>query len=200
VLTVLVLGGSFLALGFLGDDGSSVGDGRRDPALRQNGAIAFPVRDGNAWRVGTVNPDGSDRVILTGGERDYGTSWSPDGTQIAYDSISGIWVMNADGSGRQQLTTGLDVFPHWSSDGTRIAFSRYGSGESADDRQAMYPDLHVWTIMADGTGERQVTEGEFVDTAGAWSPDSSMISFLRIGKDGGEAGNRVFNLNGAGAH
>jgi Tol biopolymer transport system component len=141
-------------------------------------------------------------VILTHGERDYASSWSPDGTQIAYDTDihGGIWVMNADGSGQHQVTAGNDLFPHWSPDGTRIAFSRYGTGESVDDRQATYPSLHVWTVTADGTRERQVTDGAFVDTSGSWSPDSSMISFLRVGTDGGGAGIWVVNTDGSEAH
>jgi TolB protein len=199
VVTVLALGGAFLALRSLGADGLSLGDGQQGSAFPQNGAISFTVREDNAWHVGTVNPDGSDRTILTHGERDYGTSWSPDGSQIAYDTElhGSIWVMNADGSGQHQLTAGNDVFPHWSPDGTQIAFSRYGTGESGNDRQAMYPGLHVWTINADGTGARQVTDGAFVDTSGSWSPDGSMISFLRVGTEGGEAGIWVVNADGS---
>ena len=65
-------------------------------------------------------------------------SWSPDGTKIAYTgtgyhcqegSIAGgdIWVMNADGSGKTDLTPDAtsntyDEQPSWSPDGSQIAF------------------------------------------------------------------------------
>ena len=66
-------------------------------------------------------------------------SWSPDGKRIAYEGtpfhcqggspISGgdIWVMNADGSGKTDLTPDAndgtyDEQPAWSPDGAMIAF------------------------------------------------------------------------------
>lgn len=211
VVAVVALGGALLALGGLGDDGSSVGGEQRNPAIPQNGAIAFTVREGGAWHVGTVNPDGTDRVILTHSEPgDSAPSWSPDGAKIAYGtnfverssgrfSTTGIWLMNADGSGQQQLTTGLDVFPHWSPAGSRIAFSRYGTDRGTADRPAAYPGLALWTVGADGTGERQLTDGTFVDSSGSWSPDGRMISFLRVAIDGGGAGIWVVNADGTGA-
>ena len=211
VVTVVALGGAFLALGGLGDGGPSVGGQHRNHAIAQNGAIAFNVREGNAWHVGTVNPDGTDRVILTHSDPgDYAPAWSPDGTKIAYGtdfverssgrfSTKGTWVMNADGSGQQQLTTGLDLVPHWSPDGARIAFSRYGTGREPADRPAAYPGLALWTVNADGTGERQLTDGTFVDSSGSWSQDGRMISFLRVPIDGGGAGIWVVNADGTGA-
>ena len=57
-------------------------------------------------------------------------AWSPDGTRIAFSSTRGdgstaqIHVMNADGSGVEQLTypSGFNSSPSWSPDGRRIAF------------------------------------------------------------------------------
>jgi Tol biopolymer transport system component len=53
--------------------------------------------------------------------QDFDPAWSPDGTRIAYVSFEvgngniDIWVMNADGSGRDRLTqeAGPDLSPDW---------------------------------------------------------------------------------------
>jgi Tol biopolymer transport system component len=79
-------------------------------------------------------------------------SWSPDCSKIAYtdqpDNVARhIWVVNADGSNNHQLTTtGRDVDPTWSPNGTWIAFSR---GLTADPR--------TWAIRLDGSGERAIS-------------------------------------------
>ena len=50
--------------------------------------------------------------------------WSPDGRRVAYTSRGQLWVANADGTGRRQLTTlnGGASGPVWAPNGDRIAF------------------------------------------------------------------------------
>ena len=62
--------------------------------------------------------------------------WSPDGTQIAFQSqasgatTNDIYVMNADGSNKRKLITGSDnIRPHWSPDGKYLAFSSTRTGK-----------------------------------------------------------------------
>src|SRR6266853_6785016 len=93
--------------------------------------------------------------------------FSPDGSKIVFGTqISGdIWVVNSDGGGAIQLTSGpdVDLFPAWSPDGSKIVFIRNGQ---------------VWTIDTNGGGATQLTfdpapKGQVPD----WSPDGRKIAF-----------------------
>jgi Tol biopolymer transport system component len=95
--------------------------------------------------------------------------WSPDGSKIAFRSSrgSGIWVMNADGSGQRRLTENPrgDSFPTWSPDGNRIAFARW-EGSSFQ--------IHI--MSADGAGPMPITSAGS-NFEPAWSPDGATIAF-----------------------
>ncbi len=94
--------------------------------------------------------------------------FSPDGKQIAYvsapdaGSISGdstqaalmqrrIWVMNADGSNKRQLTNDAgyrDERPQWSADGSTLLLTRMNDQGAAS----------LWTIPAAGGTPHQVVD------------------------------------------
>jgi hypothetical protein len=77
-------------------------------------------------------------------------SWSPDGTKIIFSAVPTaesnyqLFVINADGSARTQLTFGnfQDQYPSFSPDGRKIVFARNTSGT-----------IGLWTMNADGSGQ-----------------------------------------------
>ena len=97
------------------------------------------------------------RDLTPVGVADGNPQWSPDGARIVMTSIPGIWVMNADGTGRRQVSALPGIGPVWSPDGTQIAFtgsrlfpefgSRYGPAQRYD----------VFVVGADGKDERRLT-------------------------------------------
>jgi Tol biopolymer transport system component len=86
--------------------------------------------------------------------------------QIVFQVRSGgdIYRINADGSGLQRLTDGLD--PAWSPDGTRIALTRWRT------------PWGVYLVPADGSSEERIVDAERLKEV-EWAPDGDRIAFIR---------------------
>jgi dipeptidyl aminopeptidase/acylaminoacyl peptidase len=77
-----------------------------------------------------------------------------------------IYIVNQDGTGLRQLTTGMD--PALSPDGSKVAFTRWDTSKTGSAGS-------VWVINTDGTGERQVHDTEVQPRSPVWSPDGKQI-------------------------
>ena len=101
-------------------------------------------------------------------------AWSPDGRKLAFvsrrDGNSEIYVINADGSGQENLTQhpARDSHPSWSRDGRKLAFVSRRDGNS-----------EIYVMNADGSGLRNVTRAPSNDLGPAWSPDGGAIAFVQ---------------------
>jgi Tol biopolymer transport system component len=102
--------------------------------------------DGSGVTQLTEEPSGSDTV----------PTWSPDGKRIAYAHSARIFVMNADGSNKTQLTTGSDWWPKWSPDGAQILFEH------------MDPEGDIYVMDADGGGRANLTNHPAHDSTACW--------------------------------
>jgi len=105
---------------------------------------------------------------------------SKDGNLVAYTTApqEALWRSRADGSDAVQLTS-ANIFvaqPHWSPDGTRIAFSGGQAGVNG----------RVYVIPATGGAPELITPAQFLASDPSWSPDGKSLLFARslsIGTD-----------------
>jgi hypothetical protein len=144
---------------------------------------------GDAREIWIANADGSGATQLTSnGTMDNVPDISADNAKVVWSEVgvpvgdgnawigtSNVWIMNADGSDKHLVTVGgTDVWPRFSPDGSKIAFSRWSS---------------VWgwslfTINADGTGEAEIESsrglvypGNAGEVGASWSPDGLSLAF-----------------------
>jgi TolB protein len=145
-----------------------------------SGQIAYVATTSVGTEIDVVNPDGTGHTRLTtssGGNTS--PDWSPDGTKIVYVNSGHVWLMNANGSAKTQLTNvaGEDArHPSWSRDGTTIAFTRATSGGASHN---------IYTMTPAGTNQTRRTTGTADDQSPTWSPDGTHIAFNRWDLDTG---------------
>jgi Tol biopolymer transport system component len=157
-----------------------------------------------------VKSDGSGSQQITNGVllADAGncdSSWSPDGTKIAFTGVTAnipyasrynVYVMNTDGSNITELTNciinspyavpSLCGYPSWSPDGTKIAFTDadtpYGDSLGGGGIYLMNPDgSGVTPVFQDNTANNLYPK---------WSSDGKRIFFSYMTSDWG-----VWSLN-----
>ena len=155
-------------------------DGKQITFVSYRDLEQLPKGEIHRGEIYLMNADGTNLANLTQvPERAEGvSSWSPDGTQIAFTSAelfnadllasSDIFVMDADGANRRNLTNheALDETPDWSPDGNRIAFS--------SDRDG---DWEIYVMNPDGTNPINLTNHPAKDGRPDWSPDGTRIAF-----------------------
>jgi len=147
--------------------------------------------------AGRWSPDGShvmwteefddgERDILIQGERDAEPTrvvgpgaetvavWSPDCVRIAFarsdpdGDRGGLWVMDLDGSGVEQVTDGSrsDTAVDWSPMAERLVFMSDRGG-----------DAEIVVIDVNGGNETVLTDNTVGDTWPRWSPDGGRIAW-----------------------
>lgn len=103
------------------------------PAWSRDGKIAFGTATGvYEGDIYVMDADGSDISVLTNDVgRESDPKWSPDGRRIVYNTNRALFVIDADGTNRTQLTSPPpgpwsyhDFGPGWSPDGKWIVFTR----------------------------------------------------------------------------
>ena len=87
-------------------------------------------------------------------------------------TVLDIWVMNADGSNKRQVTNlnKASFAPYFFPDGKRIIFS----SNLADPKGR---DFDLYTIRTDGTGTERITYNDTFDGFPMFSPDGKKLVF-----------------------
>ena len=110
-------------------------------------------RDTHIW----VAPDGDAgratqlASVSSALDGSVGVAWTPDGKIVYYSMAGGkegIWIMDADGKNRKQLTSGetVDFHPSVSPDGRYIVFTSDRTGRR-----------NIWRMDIDGSNPKQLT-------------------------------------------
>jgi Tol biopolymer transport system component len=153
-----------------------VGSRPRLPApfgAARSGLVAFDS-EGDIY---VAEPDGTGRRLLFGGpDREFGQTWSRDGTRLAFWSADGasglasLWLVRADGSDSRNLTGDqrfqIDRLPpavEWSPAGDELAFASTDGG------------LYILTL--DSGEVRRIGDQQLILSLPTWSPDGSLIAF-----------------------
>jgi hypothetical protein len=196
-------GGDRIAYGYLDGhvfvaraDGSGMRQLVPDPDLEHSEDAPTWAPDGS--RIAVATDEGLEVATLRGrswsrltrNKTDREPTWGPDG-RIAFARLAGglwrVFVMNGDGSGVRQLTSGAtsDTDPAWSPDGSTIAFE----AESADR-------IDLYTVRADGTGLSRLTLAgpDEANREPAWSADGSRLAYTSWGPFGNDSELMTFDL------
>jgi len=159
-----------LLLGASVQDGVAVsGDGKIALAMReaQTRIWSYPLDERSGRITGTGAP------VTPGGADERDPVVSPDGSRLVYRTDHGsrqdVWLRSLD-DGAERRLLGDDTWrrsnPHWSHDGTRLAYAR-----SQVDRTG---GRHVVVLTADDNQE-SVLATSIVFAPTGWTPDDSRI-------------------------
>jgi Tol biopolymer transport system component len=127
-------------------------------------------------------------------------AYAPDGVHVAFERAlapfvndvpadCGLWVGDRTTGAVRQLTSNAlcdrEYYPRWSPDGSHLTYQRELPAPGGSVTTA------VFTISADGSGERRLTDPALVAGSPDWSPDGQWIVFsthpLNVFQSGGSS-------------
>jgi Tol biopolymer transport system component len=129
----------------------------------------------------SLKPIGEPRRITFGGRDAYSPAWSPDGGEVIYSSVPGLWRIAIGSLDKPERLTWVGEdgdFPAISRQGHRLAYSR------------PLEDMNIWRVGLPGPHGRmgrptKFISSTFLDAEPQFSPDGKRIVFSsgRSGSD-----------------
>jgi hypothetical protein len=171
------------------DRGPSAGRGSKPTWSPDGTKIAYD----NESNIYVIEVDGTGPQVDLGAG--YWPAWSPDGAKIAFEFYDPavaepeIFVMNADGTGRDNLTqhpSMLDREPSWSPDGSHIVFRR---GDRGDPN-----GYELFVMDADGGNQAKLLSVAGPQLAPLWLPDNRIL-YCSADANASVAGFRIWELD-----
>ena len=176
-------------------DGAGLPDNAFDPSVTQDGTrMVFNVDSQATAELWSMNTDGTSPLQLTSDNLlDFLPSISADGSRIVWTNYRpnpcpcppgdpstvftdrDIWVMNADGAGKQLLFDGLgeDHYPEWTPDGQTIVLDSE-TGDS-DIRKTPATPATPPATMATAVAE----DNALLESQPSVSPDGTKVAFTQ---------------------
>ena len=183
-----------------------------ETTINRQGKLVFTSKRDGDLDIYTMDATGRNVKRLTN-ELGYdgGPFWSYDGKQIVYrayhpqsekektdyvallkqnlirPTVLDIWVMNADGSNKRQVThlNKASFAPYFFPDGKRIIFS----SNMADPKGR---DFDLYMINVDGTGMERITFNPTFDGFPMFSPDGKKLVFASNRNDAKQGDTNIF--------
>ncbi len=160
--------------------GPGVVDPRHPSVSPDSQQLAFSMKKGAETVIASTSIAGTGLTVLGPGQTPI---YSPDGTHLAFvrtaKGVPHVFSMATNGRAVTQVTSGeyTDSSPAYSPDGTRIAF--------LSTRGAKAPKVtNVFLIGVDGTGLKQLTQGDDELRDLSWARDGSIYFAGDSGRKG----------------
>lgn len=159
--------------------------------MNSDGSGQRPLTGCSTLRAGAWSPDSSKLVCEVGYEGGLAVAdaaggavtpltpsgryptWSPDGRTIAFIDRERLWAVPAAGGAPRRLGNRRideEATPSWSPDSQRLAYMAAAGTKFRQD---------LFTIGADGSGERRLVRGISDFQTPQWSPEGSLIAFVK---------------------
>ena len=153
------------------------------PAFSPDGTkIAFASERSGHLAIWVMNVDGSNPIELMDGFAGTEPEFSPDGTRIVFCGTGGsgadseIFIMNADGTGRDNLSKEFasdDTSPSFNPTGTKIVYFRDPHGPGGQTPE-------IFMMNTDGTNKVNVSHNDGKDFDPSFSVDGTRIVFTSV--------------------